>query len=94
MSLPTVNPFIIKNVLGGQGNGSLEFVKKLHVGLLVKVPFASQLNDLLKLTQVHKLEVQVTIPVGPNICKAQSFTGILPTWMWKQIVWPRLVGAL
>ena len=69
-----VNPFIIKKVLDGQVAGKLEFANKLRDGsLLVKVQFEHQINDLVKLTQIHDHRVKVTIPVGPNTCKGVIF---------------------
>ena len=69
-----LNSFIIKKVLDGQVDRSLDFVKKLRNGsLLVKVQFPSQVDDLLKLTQIHDRKVKVSIPVGLNTCKGAIF---------------------
>jgi len=86
-SLLNVNPFIIKKVLDGQVDGDFDFVKKLRDGsLLVKVQFKSQVNDLLKLTQIHDLKVRVTIPVGPNTCKGVIFHRDLRTMDESEIL--------
>nr|BDW09885.1 MAG: hypothetical protein [Marsupenaeus japonicus pemonivirus] len=86
-SLQNVNPFIIKKVLDGQVEGSFDFVRKLRDGsLLVKVQFKSQVNDLLKLTQIHDITVKVTIPVGPNTCKGVIFHRDLRTMEESEIL--------
>lgn len=60
--------------------GSLEYAKKLHDGsLLVKVLLASQVKDILKLTEIHDLGVKTTIPVGLNNCKGVIFHSNLAT---------------
>ncbi|KAK3865707.1 hypothetical protein Pcinc_028717 [Petrolisthes cinctipes] len=73
-SLKNFNPFIVKKVLDGQVGGSLAAANKLRDGsILVKVLKASQVKDLLKLTQIHNFKVKATIPVGPNTCKGVIF---------------------
>ncbi|XP_069976008.1 uncharacterized protein [Penaeus vannamei] len=86
-SLLNTNPFIIKKVLDGQVDGDFDFVKKLRDGsLLIKVQFKSQVNGLLKLTQLHDLKVRVTISVGPNTCKEVIFHRDLRTMDESEIL--------
>jgi len=86
-SLLNVSPFIIKKVLDGQVDGDFDFVRKLRDGsLLVKVQFNSQIKDLLKLTQIHDLKVNVTIPIGPNTCKGVIFSRDLRTMEESEIL--------
>lgn len=69
-----VNLFIIKMVLDDQVDCDFDFVQKLRDGShLVKVWFKSQINDMLKLKQIHDFKVKINILVGPNICKGVIF---------------------
>lgn len=69
-----VNLFIIKMVLDDQVDCDFDFVQKLRDGShLVKVWFKSQINDMLKLKQIHDFMVKINILVGPNICKGVIF---------------------
>ncbi|XP_071520510.1 uncharacterized protein [Panulirus ornatus] len=65
--LASLNPFLIRKVTNGW-SGPVDMVRKLASGDLVKVRWANQVADLLKLTQFHIHKVVVTIPVSTNSC--------------------------
>lgn len=69
---PNVNPFIIKKVLDDEVSRGFDFVIKLWDGSLIDVLFNSQIKDL-KLTQIHSLQVKVTLPDARDIRKEVMF---------------------